>query len=689
MKPGSMSKGRTWELLLFGGAAVVLVAGLLALSCATTTSGARQKSGDGEKATGSGEGGGGGGAAHDEGEYKSAPAPAPAPAPTPSEPEAATPPRKESPRATSEPPKNDRPAGPAEGGERKGGGRGRDDEMDALHDGATAKHGKAAPTTPKSKSEAGGKYRAPEKKSPRAEDVGASSGSADRPSRSGSPGVKAGSADDNMQFNAFLAFLEKNVHLALKWDVSQRVIVAVKDRDGLPLADAEVTVLDGGKELARRRTYADGRTLLFPSESKGIGVQSATVRVRHRGGSKTVSLGSGGHRLDIRIDHSRESYARVPVDLVFVLDTTGSMGDEIAQLKKTLEEINFQISNLSPAPEVRFGMVLFRDRGDEYVTRVVPLTSDLREFQRQLEPVRAGGGGDEPEDVQEALKATMTKLAWRREGAKLAFLIGDAAPHLNYGQTYTYVTAMREAAERGIKITTIGCSGLDTQGETVWRQVAQYTMAPFVFLTRGEKGDSEGSASSVSHHIGSNWVAENLDAIIIRMVKLELANYSPKGTVPTEDYFTASFDSRTRPDDVLTDLFHQAVKQLVDYSVQRIEGRTPTVILPIQPTKKGLAAAAKKLETRLSLGLSGVREFQLLESRDLSAVVRAQSAQLSEKYDSSQAIKLGKLLPAKLAILARIEEAGPKKVEMLVKLVRLESGEVLSLSLLKIERGLL
>ena len=504
-----------------------------------------------------------------------------------------------------------------------------------------------------------------------------------------SAGVKAGSADDNLQFNAFLAFLEKHGRQATTLDVSQRVVVTVRDRDGLPLPDAEVALQELGVNVVQRRTYADGRALIFPVRRTGQN-SPPKVTVRYKGRSTEVSLDAArGHRLDIKLDLQREAFQSVPLDVAFVLDTTGSMGHEISQLKKTLDYINYQVTNLSPRPDVRFGMVLFRDKGDDYLTRVIPLTSDVKAFRAELLKVTAGGGGDTPEDVQSALKEALHTLRWRGAGVKLAFLIGDAAPHLDYGQGYTYVSAMQDAAAKGIKIATIGCSGLPIQGEVVWRQIAQYTMGPYVFLTRGEKGDSDGGTeSSVSHHVGSNWIAENLDAIIIRMIKVELGNYSPKGALPTEDYFAASFSEKRRPDDVLGELFRESTKQLVDYSVQRIADRTPVVVMPVKAASSALRPAAKRVETRLALGLSQRREFQLVEARDLSAVIKAQGEQLSDKYDSDKAVKLGKLLPAKLVVLSRIEESGGK-AELVVKLVKLESGEVLSLSLMKIEKRLL
>jgi hypothetical protein len=516
-----------------------------------------------------------------------------------------------------------------------------------------------------------------------------------RPSKSrrirpSSAGVKAGSADDNMQFHAFLEFLDENGRLGLECDVFERIVVSVKDRAGLPLADALVTVWDGKKKLLQRRTYADGRALIFPSESKRLQGQSVKVVVRHGTREKEAFLNaSRKHRLDFKFGFKRDEFQQVPLDIAFILDTTGSMGDELQRLKQTLEYIHFQTTHLAPRPDVRFGMVLFRDTTDDYRTRVMPFTADVEQFARDLDKVRAGGGGDNPEDVQEGLKDAMTKLKWREKGAKLAFLIGDAPPHLDYGQKYTYIRAMRDAAQKGIKIATIGASGLDTQGELVWRQIAQYTMAPFVFLTYGESGDSEGSPSTVSHHVGSNWVAENLDAIIIRMVKVELAHYSPKGAQPREDFFVAENNPDVAAADVLEDLFRQSVKQLVDYCVLRIDPRTPTVVLPIKFKGKKLKVPSERLENRLALSLVQSGKFQLVEKKDLPDLIKTLSDQYSLKYDGDKVAEMGKLIPAKLAVFSHIGGGDRNQVEMLIKLVRLETGEILSLSLLKIEKTLL
>jgi hypothetical protein len=129
------------------------------------------------------------------------------------------------------------------------------------------------------------------------------------------------------------------------------------------------------------------------------------------------------------------------------------------------------------------------------------------------------------------------------------------------------------------------------------------------------------------------------------------------------------------------------VKQLVDYSVERIDPRTPTVVLPVSVKKA--TKGADKLERRLMLGLSRRGQFQLLERKDRNELLGRLAEQLSDKYDADRVTEVGKLVPAKLAVLSRLEPGDEGQMEMLVKLVRLETGEVLSLSLLKIDRALL
>ncbi|MCX5859127.1 MAG: VWA domain-containing protein [Proteobacteria bacterium] len=529
-----------------------------------------------------------------------------------------------------------------------------------------------------------------------------------------SPGIKAGASDDNRQFNFYLDYLGRFPNLnVLKLDVSNRIIFQAEDRDGRSIPNCHLSFRDGsGKTVAERRTYADGRAIFFPSEYAGKLTQG--LRAITTCGQKTLEQSfdpSGVKNLEIKFDFRRESYKNVPLDIAFVFDTTGSMGDEIARLKQTIEVIHFQITQLSSLPDVRFGMVLYRDRGDEYVTRVIPFTSRMEVFKQALDQVRADGGGDEPEEVQAGLKDALKKLEWRPSGIRLLFLIGDAPPHLDYGQEYvraakdaeiakaapvaipveyTYLQAMRDAAGQAIKIVSIGASGLNNEGEYVFRQLSQYTMGIFAFLTYGESGEAEGGGGTtyVSHHTGSNWQAENLDAIIVKMVKVELANLTDQPVSEGEDYFEVTAGPGADRDKVLDDLFTQAVKQLLDYSTVLIREKTPTVLMPVSVKDPGLKAASELLEDRLELIIFKLPQFQMLERKNLQQLIGEMSLQLNDLFDNQKTVEVGKMAGAQLALMGKLSP-GKEKLELFLKLVRIETGEIISVTMVKIDPGLL
>lgn len=504
-----------------------------------------------------------------------------------------------------------------------------------------------------------------------------------------SPGVKAGAADDNRQFNYYLNYLGRFSRLnVLKLDISNRIVFKAVDEEGKSIPNCVLSFRDPkGKMLTERRTYADGRAMFFPSESKKFSAQGNKVRATcNQETIEQVIDPYGEKAVELKFPGKRKDYKNVPLDIAFLLDTTGSMGDEIARLKQTIEVIYFQISQLSSAPDVRFGMVLYRDRGDEYITKVIPFTSDMEEFKAELSQVRAAGGGDTPEDLQSGLNDAMSKLDWRQSGIRLMFTIADAPPHLDYGQHYTYLDAMEEGARRAIKFVSVGASGLPNDGEYVFRQLAQYTMGIFVFLTYGETGEAEGGGGTVavSHHTGSNWQAENLDVIVVRMVKIELSYLTDQPITEGEDYFETTSPDDADRDLVLDDLFSQAVKQLLDYSIVRIEERTPTVLMPVSVKEEKLKAASELLEDRLAIVMFKSPQFQMLERENIQQLLSEMSLQLTDLFEDEKTVEVGKMAGAKLAVISKLYR-GKKKLELFLKLVRIETGEIISVTLAKID----
>ena len=167
--------------------------------------------------------------------------------------------------------------------------------------------------------------------------------------------------------------------------------------------------------------------------------------------------------------------ASATLEMVFVLDTTGSMGGLIEGAKQRIWGIVNEVMQSSSRPAVKIGLVAYRDRGDQYVTQVLPLTEDLDKVYATLMDYRAGGGGDGPEDVRRALADGVKRAGWSQGSARLAqviFLVGDAPPHDDYRDEEDTVVTAATAVQMGMIVNTIQCGSL-AETTRVWQAIAQ------------------------------------------------------------------------------------------------------------------------------------------------------------------------------------------------------------------------
>jgi len=181
---------------------------------------------------------------------------------------------------------------------------------------------------------------------------------------------------------------------------------------------------------------------------------------------------------------------RARLDIAICLDSTGSMGDEIEVVKTRLREMVSRIASGSPRPDVRFGIVTYRDRGDEYITKKWDFSRDVDATREHLATIVAAGGGDGPESVNEALHVAIEELSWDTSPGveRMVFLIGDAPPHF-YPDDYSWREEIKAALTRRISINTIGCSGIDDYGgdeggsaKAIWQEIARRTEGRFDYL---------------------------------------------------------------------------------------------------------------------------------------------------------------------------------------------------------------
>lgn len=339
--------------------------------------------------------------------------------------------------------------------------------------------------------------------------------------------VNAGEINDNEQWNTYLQYRND----FLTWnhynkvddvDVSQRHIFTVTDSEGYPVLGARVMVYDDQSLIAEYQTGSDGNALFFPSawEVK----QNYRVVVQKNQQAVEFSLGANSHHqvvLDV------PQLQKTQLDVLFLLDSTGSMGDEIAQLQNNILEISSQINQLSGNLDVRYGLVTYRDRDDEYVTRTYDFVSDVTLFQTELNRVKADGGGDIPESLNEALHESVRGVSWRSDNTiKLIFLVADAPPHLDYANDYEYTDEMVAAAWQGIKINPIASSNTPRDAEYIFRQLAQYTQGNFIFLTYDNGTSGEAGTSRTDLEVGEgNYSVEQLDELVLRLITEEIKAY--------------------------------------------------------------------------------------------------------------------------------------------------------------------
>jgi hypothetical protein len=333
--------------------------------------------------------------------------------------------------------------------------------------------------------------------------------------------LRAGSVDDNADFAGYLEYIER-IHsfgIPLRdFDPAGRIVVTVTGTTGLPVAGAEVVVAAAGAEIARLRTTADGTARFHPSAYGASDATNFDLTI----GSQTVGAAPGGIAT-FASDAAGGATAPVAVDVLFLLDATGSMGDEIDQLKASIDSVAARLSSLDSTPDIRFGMTLYRDVDDTFVTSTFDFTSDVEAFRSALSNVVADGGDDYPEALDEGLAESLAAPAWRDPAStiQLIFLVADAPPQVGRQlQDGGYPAAIVDAVSRGIKIFPVASSESDDQAEAVFRQLAQATGARFVFLSYGAGGAATGGSTDIDR---TDYEELSLDDLVVRLVTEELA----------------------------------------------------------------------------------------------------------------------------------------------------------------------
>ena len=202
------------------------------------------------------------------------------------------------------------------------------------------------------------------------------------------------------------------------------------------------------------------------------------------------------------------------LDIAFVVDATGSMGDEISYLQSELLDVLKKVESQLKNTDIHYGSVFYRDQGDEYVTRKFDFSDKAENLINFIKKQNAGGGGDTPEAVVEAMQVSIDELKWSSDNStKIMFLILDAPPHQSDENIKKLFEKIKWAAKKGITIIPLAASDIDKQTEYLMRTFALLTNGTYTFLTN--------HSGIGNHHIEptiDSYEVEKLNSLLLRLI---------------------------------------------------------------------------------------------------------------------------------------------------------------------------
>ncbi|HAD98586.1 MAG TPA: hypothetical protein DCG19_14340 [Cryomorphaceae bacterium] len=300
------------------------------------------------------------------------------------------------------------------------------------------------------------------------------------------------------------------------WNIAplERYSLQLTFTNGIPIVDAEVVFKDRrGKVIWTCRTDNTGKaemwSKLFDQDQEG---QRAEIHYNDRiftvDGLKPITQGMNIMQID--------EPCNLPevLDISFVVDATGSMSDEIAFLKAELGDVIGRIQSVLNHSSIRTSSVFYRDKGDEYVTRESDFSDNVSQTENFIQEQNAGGGGDYPEALIEAMEVAVNKFKWSNKAvSRIMFLVLDAPPHYGEDELRRLHQLLKDAARKGIRIIPIASSGIDKRTEYLLRSMALATNGTYTFLT-----DDSGVGDSHIEPTTDSYEVELLNDLMVRLI---------------------------------------------------------------------------------------------------------------------------------------------------------------------------
>ena len=321
--------------------------------------------------------------------------------------------------------------------------------------------------------------------------------------------------NDNKNYDFILGLVQTNYDwrdFEQRWlvNITKRVQVTVFDGDK-PIVNAKVELLDENENAVfTAQTDNNGIAYLFNNLMSGDNNQIAYIRA-----STTISETKAFDQYTMNYEFQlQDTQQTKSLDLMLVIDTTGSMSDELEFLKSELDAVIKQVSADNANIPVRLSINVYRDIGDDYVVRSMPFEENIGNQLMFLNGQYANGGGDFEEAVELALGDALENHDWNKEAtARIMLLVLDAPPH-NTPQIRDEMHRLTAiAAEQGIRIIPVASSGIDKNTEFLLRFMSMATGGSYVFLT----DDSGIGGSHLEPTIGPYQV-ELLNNLLVRLL---------------------------------------------------------------------------------------------------------------------------------------------------------------------------
>ncbi len=318
-----------------------------------------------------------------------------------------------------------------------------------------------------------------------------------------------------------------------KFYPTQRYTLQLHGNQQQAVVDASVFLLsEKGDTLWAAKTDHQGKAELFANlyENKEI-AQKLTVLATFQG--KNYRLGevkafakNTVNSLTIPVACQQNEVA----DVAFIVDATGSMGDEINYLKVELHDVIQRVKENNPTLNLRLGSVFYRDHGDAYLTQTSQFSTDITPTLRFIRQQQAGGGGDFPEAVYDALNESLNNMDWSAQAiARIAFLVLDAPPHDDAKTVEGLQRVIRQAAAKGVKLIPVTASGIDKNTEYIMKAFAIATNGTYTFLT-----NHSGIGDQHIEVTADNYKVEHLNDLIVRLINQEVQS-TPCATIDTPE----------------------------------------------------------------------------------------------------------------------------------------------------------